>query len=131
MPTDRKDNTIWYQFDSIGKVKKFYLGISNLAVARQSSVPPKSDLVTPPAGYDLWGAEAGCSIPFFKKQIDLSLRVTNRTNVSYPDYLDRFCIFIFTYASYYFLKEKSKLQFYKEGRTRSEMDVIDRCCFIL
>jgi iron complex outermembrane receptor protein len=94
VPADRTDNSIRYQFDSKGKEKKIYIGITNLAVAKQSRVPPNSDYVPPPAGYDLWGAELGCSIPFLKNQMDVSITVSNLTNVSYRDYLDRFRYFI-------------------------------------
>lgn len=94
VPADRTDNALKYQFDSLGKVKKLYFSINNLAVAKQTRVPPKSDYVAPPAGYDIWGAEAGCSLPFFKKQMDISITVSNLTNISYRDYLDRFRYFI-------------------------------------
>ncbi|MES1223390.1 MAG: TonB-dependent receptor, partial [Bacteroidota bacterium] len=94
IPADRTDNSLRYQFDSLGKIKKLYFGINNLAVARQTRVPPKSDYVPPPSGYDIWGVEAGCSVPFFKKQMDISITVSNLTNVSYRDYLDRFRYFV-------------------------------------
>lgn len=68
---------------------------NNLAVLRQTRVPPNSDCVPPPAGYDLWGAEIGYSIPFCKKQyIDVNLTVTNLTNVAYRDYLNRFRYYV-------------------------------------
>jgi iron complex outermembrane receptor protein len=94
VPAARTDNSIRYPFDSTGRTKKIYAGLTNLAMAKQSSVPPTSDYVPAPAGYDLWGAELGCSVPFLKKQIDLSITVSNLTSLSYRDYLDRFQYFI-------------------------------------
>ena len=38
----------------------------------------------------LWGASAGFSVPFDKRELRVSLSVTNLTNVDYRDYLDRF-----------------------------------------
>ncbi|HEV3413940.1 MAG TPA: TonB-dependent receptor plug domain-containing protein [Puia sp.] len=90
IPADRTDNSIRYTWDSIGKVRNFHIGIDNLAVAKQSRVPPNSDYVAPPPGYDLWAVDAGCSLPFFKKGMDIDVAVTNLTNVAYRDYLNRF-----------------------------------------
>ncbi len=90
VPADRTDNSIRYTWDSIGRVRNFHVGLGNLGVARQSRVPPNSDYTPPPAGYDLWAADAGCSLPWGKKGIDVNLSVTNLTNVSYRDYLNRF-----------------------------------------
>jgi len=94
IPADRTDNSIRYTWDSIGRVRNFHLGVGNLAVARQTRVPPNSDYVSPPAGYDLWAADAGCSLPLGKKYIDINLSVTNLTNVAYRDYLNRFRYYV-------------------------------------
>ena len=94
IPADRTDNSIRYHWDSTGRFKNFFIGISNLAVARQTRVPPNSDYLPPPAGYDLWAADIGCSIPFFKKHIDVNLTVANLTNVAYRDYLNRFRYYV-------------------------------------
>lgn len=94
IPADRFDNSIRYHWDSCGRWKNIFVGISNLAVLRQTRVPPNSDYVPPPAGYDLWGAEIGASIPFLKRYIDINLTATNLTNVAYRDYLNRFRYFI-------------------------------------
>jgi len=94
IPADRTDNSIRYTWDSIGKVHNFHIGIDNLAVAQQTRVPPNSDYVPPPPGYDLWAVDAGCSLPFFKKGIDLNVAVTNLTNVAYRDYLNRFRYYV-------------------------------------
>lgn len=94
VPADRTDNSLRYTWDSIGHVRNFHLGIGNLAVARQTRVPPNSDYTPPPAGYDLWSADAGVSLPLGKKYIDINLSVTNLTNVAYRDYLNRFRYYI-------------------------------------
>ena len=94
IPADRTDNSIRYTWDSIGRVRNFHIGIGNLGVARQTRVPPNSDYVPPPAGYDLWAADAGCSLPLGKKYIDINLSVTNLTNVVYRDYLNRFRYYV-------------------------------------
>jgi iron complex outermembrane receptor protein len=94
IPADRADNSIRYTWDSVGRVRNFHVGVGNLAVARQTRVPPNSDYVSPPAGYDLWSADAGCSLPLGKKYIDINLSVTNLTNVAYRDYLNRFRYYV-------------------------------------
>ena len=94
IPADRFDNSIKYEWDSVGRWNNIFIGINNLAVLRQTRVPPNSDYVPPPAGYMLWGANIGCSIPFYSRYIDVSLSVTNLTNKSYRDYLNRFRYFI-------------------------------------
>jgi iron complex outermembrane recepter protein len=94
IPADRYDNSIRYHWDSTGRWKSFFIGVGNLAVSRQIRVPPNSDYVAPPPGYDLSGMEAGFSIPFYKKYIDINLTVANLTNVSYRDYLNRFRYYI-------------------------------------
>ena len=94
IPADRTDNGLRYTWDSLGRIRNFHIGVGNLGVAKQSRVPPNSDYTAPPAGYDLWSADAGCSLPWGKKGIDLNLAVTNLTNVSYRDYLDRFRYYV-------------------------------------
>jgi iron complex outermembrane receptor protein len=51
-------------------------------------------LISAPAGYMLWGAEAGCSLPIGHQHIDISLSVTNLTNVAYRDYLNLFRYYV-------------------------------------
>ncbi len=94
IPADRFDNSIRYHWDSIGKWKNFFAGITNLGVSRQGRVPINSDYVAPPPGYDLWGAEIGWSVPFRHQYMDFNLTVTNLTNVAYRDYLNRFRYFV-------------------------------------
>lgn len=94
VPADRFDNSVRWHTDSLGKMRNVFVGVGNLGVAKQTSVPPNSDYTPAPAGYDLWTAEAGCSIPFWRKLVDVRLSVTNLTNVSYRDYLDRFRYYV-------------------------------------
>ncbi|HMI62299.1 MAG TPA: hypothetical protein VK518_15375, partial [Puia sp.] len=102
------DNTLRYQWTAIGKVKNFYIGANNLLVSKQTRIlplPPAgsplttpqqifSRLITPPAGYMLWGAEAGCTIPVAHQDIHISLSVTNLTNTAYRDYLNLFRYYV-------------------------------------
>jgi iron complex outermembrane recepter protein len=94
IPADRFDNTLRYEIHSLGSLKNFFVSINNLAVARQNRVPPKGDYTLPPAGYVLWGADIGCSIPAWKHLINVSLSGTNLANTAYRDYLNRFRYFI-------------------------------------
>jgi iron complex outermembrane receptor protein len=108
VPADRYDNTLRYQWTAIGKVKNFYIGANNLLVSKQTRVLPLpqagspmttpqqifSKLITPPAGYMLWGAEAGCTIPVAHQDIHISLSVTNLTNTAYRDYLNLFRYYV-------------------------------------
>lgn len=97
IPSDKFDNTLKYELPSPGGVKDFFVSINNLAVTKQTRVPTKiADYAPPPDGYVLWGASTGCSIPYGKKDkaISLSFTVTNLTNVSYRDYLDKFRYYI-------------------------------------
>jgi iron complex outermembrane receptor protein len=94
VPADRFDNSLRWHTDSLGKVRRLSIGVGNLGVAKQTRVPPNSDYTNPPAGYDLWAADAGVSIPFGKRLVDFNFSVTNLTNVSYRDYLNRFRYYV-------------------------------------
>jgi iron complex outermembrane recepter protein len=90
VPADRFDNRLRYEWPVAGKWKHIFVEVSNLAVAKQTRVPPNSDFAPPPPGYVLWGASAGFSAPFDKHELRISLSVTNLNNANYRDYLDRF-----------------------------------------
>lgn len=94
VPADRFDNSVRYNLPRAGGLTNLYVSLNNLVVARQSRVPPNSDFAPPPAGYMLWGAGLGCSIPFFSRTIDVSLSATNLTNVAYRDYLNQFRYYV-------------------------------------
>jgi iron complex outermembrane receptor protein len=98
IPADRFDNSLRYDFNSKGNWKNIFLSISNLQVNRQTRVPPDNvvkDYEAPPAGYNLWGAEAGFTVPAGNQHFDISFSVNDLFNVSYHDYLDRFRYFVF------------------------------------
>lgn len=94
VPADRFDNSLRWHTDSLGSVRNLFIGVGNVGVAKQSRVPPNGDYTPPPAGYDLWGADAGVSLPVGRKLIDVHFSVTNLTNVSYRDYLNRFRYYV-------------------------------------
>lgn len=82
---------------NIPTFKNIFFGISNLAVSKQTRVPPESyikDYAPPPSGYDLWSAEIGSTVNFGKQHLDVSITANNITNVAYRDYLDRFRYFV-------------------------------------
>jgi iron complex outermembrane recepter protein len=90
VPADRLDNTLRYEWPTVGHWKHIFIEANSLTVAKQTRVPPNSDFAPPPPGYVLWGASAGFSAPFDKHELKVSLSVTNLTNADYRDYLDRF-----------------------------------------
>jgi iron complex outermembrane receptor protein len=90
MPADRYVNTLRYEFDKIGKIRKWYISGGTTTVLEQTRVPPNSDYVPPPPGYTLINANIGCEIPFMKKSVNLDLAGYNLANISYRDYLNRF-----------------------------------------
>ncbi len=90
VPPDRFDNTFRWHTDAVRHLRNLSIGVGNLCVLKQTRIPPNSDYTATPPGYDLWAADAGCTLPFGRKGVDLSLGVTNLTNVSYRDYLNRF-----------------------------------------
>ena len=96
IPADKFDNSLRYEWPSLGKrVKSFFVSVNNLVVTKQVRVPAKiQDYAAPPDGYILWGGAVGCSVPVGKKLMDISLTATNLTNVAYRDYMDKFRYFI-------------------------------------
>jgi len=88
-PADRFQNSLRYEFKPIGKLKKSYIGFSNLYVARQNRVPPNSDFALPPASYTLFNAEIGCLVNWIRRPIEISFMINNIANTAYRDYLDR------------------------------------------
>ncbi len=116
IPADRFDNSLRYTFLLKKKVKNLFFGVSNLAVAKQTRVPPNSyikDYAPPPAGYVLWGLETGCSLYVGKQHFDVSLSANNVTNVAYRDYLDRFRYFVYNPGRNIILRITMPLNFSK------------------
>jgi len=90
MPCDRFENGFEYHLQKIGKLKQPYVSLENVSVLRQTRVPPNSDYVPPPAGYSLFNANAGFTLPIRKNTLNINFAVNNITNVAYRDYLDHF-----------------------------------------
>ena len=90
MPCDRWQNSISWQLPHIARLSSSYISVEDVAVSRQTRVPPNSDFVSPPAGYNLLNAHIGTTIPFRHQSLSVDLSASNITNVSYRDYLDHF-----------------------------------------
>ena len=126
IPSDRFDNNIRYTWKKLGKMKDVYIGINNLVSSKQTRLPPflpsgtadakvYNILVNSPDGYTLWGAEAGCSVKWGHQYIDMSLSVTNLTNVAYRDYLDEFRYYVNDLGRNIVLRIKIPFDFIKSG----------------
>lgn len=92
-PTHRMENTLRYTWKKAGPLHELYIGITNIAVPRQNRVPDNSDYVAPPAGYVLFHADMGFSVPFGIRKLSIHASVYNFTNRAYRDYLNRFRYF--------------------------------------
>ena len=92
-PTHRMENTLRYTWKKAGPLKELYVGITNIAVARQTRVPANSDYVNPPAGYILFNADFGFAVPLGPRKLAVNATVYNFTNRAYRDYLNRFRYF--------------------------------------
>jgi iron complex outermembrane recepter protein len=88
-PADRFENGIQYNFNPFEKLKKAYIGISNLYVAHQGQAPANSDYTSPPPAYTLFNAEAGGFVYIKNQEVEINFSVNNIGNVAYRDYLDR------------------------------------------
>ena len=90
-PPNRWQNSVRLHLGgAAGRLRQSYLGISNVAVARQGRTPASGDYAPAPAAYNLWGAEAGTLFHAGPRIIDISLTVSNLFNREYRDYLNRF-----------------------------------------
>ncbi|MCE7065344.1 TonB-dependent receptor [Dyadobacter sp. CY326] len=91
IPSNRVDNMIKYEVAEAGKLRKPFISIGNLYVARQKRVPPASDFLAPPSAYSLWNLQMGASLSLSEKQeLEIGISVQNLFNVAYRDYLNRF-----------------------------------------
>lgn len=90
IPPQRFQNSIEYRWRKLGKMTNVFISIGNTIVAKQTRVPPNSDFVPPPDGYNLFFASIGCSIFLGKQEMSISLQGNNLSNVAYRDYLDFF-----------------------------------------
>jgi iron complex outermembrane receptor protein len=90
VPSNRFQNGISFNRDSLWKLRQVYFSASALIVTTQNRVPPNSDYVPPPKGYTLLNADIGFSIPFKQQLIGISFGANNILNTVYRDYLNRF-----------------------------------------
>lgn len=105
IPPNRSDNSLRYDWSTVGKLTNLYVSLSGLYVARQKRAPAVTsrqengqviftgDFAAPPPAYFLLGAEAGFQAQLGKQQMSISLSGTNLANVAYRDYLNRFRYF--------------------------------------
>lgn len=90
MPGDRFENGLVLHLPGSSWLQQFYVSVSNVSVLRQVRVPPASDFVPPPAGYSLFNANTGCTLPLRHNTLDVNFAITNIANIAYRDYLDHF-----------------------------------------
>jgi iron complex outermembrane recepter protein len=92
-PPARVENGLLWHFKLGKKLVHPFLGLSNTIVLRKQSLPDSSDYAPAPAGYTLFNGQAGFSIPFGKRDLDITIACNNILNEKYRDYLDRFRYF--------------------------------------
>jgi iron complex outermembrane receptor protein len=94
MPPQRFENGIRYTLRNFKHVKETYFGVSVVNVLEQKLVPKNNtDYSPPPKAYWLLNFEAGFQVQIKKQAIHFNVTVTNATNASYRDYLNRFRYF--------------------------------------
>ena len=93
MPSDRVESEIGFHIDRNQKIKHLYIGPSVQYVSKQTRVPSNADFVAPPAAYWLVNLTAAMHFRIGKQHAELGCTVTNLTNSSYRDYMDRFRYF--------------------------------------
>ncbi|MBC8110943.1 MAG: TonB-dependent receptor [Verrucomicrobia bacterium] len=109
IPSDRIENTIRYEKSAWQSLSDIFFAFHTTNVSKQRRVPEIftaqiqqgvetktvfiGDFIPPPSGYMLFGTEAGFSFLIHKQKTDISLSVSNVTNVRYRDYLNRFRYF--------------------------------------
>lgn len=90
IPPARWQNGVKYLLPSKGIIKKPFVSIDGVYVARKNNVPENTDYMLPPAAYFLLQAEAGTYLTLAKQDMLLTFTVQNMLNTKYRDYLDRF-----------------------------------------
>ena len=94
MPADRFTHGFKYTFGQAADEAKerpfIRFGMTN--VLRQTRVP-QGDLAPPPPGYTRFDAEAGMTLQWGKKPVEIGLSVFNLFNARYRDYQNRFRYF--------------------------------------
>lgn len=89
-PPARIENGVLWHFRLGKKLVHPFMGLSNTIVFRKQSLPDSSDYAPAPEGYTLFNAQAGVSIPFGKRDLDITIACNNILNERYREYLDRF-----------------------------------------
>jgi iron complex outermembrane receptor protein len=90
VPPQRFQNSLSYKWKQLGHLKNVFINVGSAIVLKQTRVPPNSDFVPPPDGYSLLSAGIGCSIPFGKRDLNISIQGNNLMSTVYRDYLDYF-----------------------------------------
>ncbi len=118
IPADRFDNSLQYDFGSVGSSKKLtgtYLSVGGQYVAQQTRMPVKydTDIAPAPAGYFLLHAEAGTTLHLGRQTIDVGITGNNLLDTSYRDYLNRFRYFTEEMGRMFMFRVKVPLEFTK------------------
>ena len=93
MPADRTQLEFTYLLpDWLDAFQSSSIGVSALAVARQSNVP-EGDYAEPPPGYLLLNSRLSTHAVFFGQQVDIYFEAQNILNRRYRDYLSRYRYF--------------------------------------
>ena len=106
MPSDRFDNGIEYHFPKIGNFSEPYVSIENSNVLKQTRTHISSELAPPPAGYSVFNANAGFTLPVKRNSLNVNVTVNNIMNTPYRDYLDHFRYYVDELGINYILRLK-------------------------
>lgn len=104
IPSNRFENKLQYNFQSIGKAKDVFISIGLANVLKQNRQPqiiPISDIINvstienvfdfveAPDAYALFNTEAGFTLPFTDNSLDVIFSIENAFNTVYNDYMNR------------------------------------------
>lgn len=90
MPADRVELSLLQTFKDHKKLKDVWVEPSVYYCARQWRVPAAVDFAPAPKAYVLAGASCGAKVLMGEVPVYVVLSITNATNSTYRDYLDRF-----------------------------------------
>jgi iron complex outermembrane recepter protein len=105
MPADRYEMQLTHNFSNFKKLNETYISISTVYVLRQTRVPAtgnievpgsnvkQSDYLAPPPSYFLLNLEAGTKMKVKHNNWNITVAVTNLTNLAYRDYMNAFRYF--------------------------------------